>query len=69
MNEQVSLFRFATAELIGFGIVGTMLDGAYDVLVDIDATMASDLKVVMDRVMVRFNAAETIIFNTKEISG
>lgn len=69
MSENNSLFRFATSELIGFGIVGSMLEGAYDVLVEIDATMAADLKIVMDRVMERFHAAETTLFNTKGIRG
>lgn len=69
MNDGSPLFRFATAELIGFGIVGTMLDGAYDVLVEIDPIMAINLQAILDRVMERFHAAETTLFNTKGISG
>lgn len=61
MSEASSL-KIATSELIAFGIVGTILDGAYDVLIEVDPTMARDLEIIMDRVMVRFGAAETMIF-------
>lgn len=65
--SEPSPFRFATADLIAFGIVGVVLDGAYDTLVEIDPLMAKDLKAIMDRVMERFHAAEEILFNTEEL--
>jgi hypothetical protein len=67
MSGPVSLFRFATAELIAFGIVGTMLDGAYETLVEIDYDMAAELEDIMIKVMERFHAAEEVIFNTPEL--
>lgn len=62
LNEKET-FRIATADLIGFGIVGTMIDGAYDVLVEIDAEMAEDLNAFSVKILDRFHAAETLLFS------
>lgn len=58
-----SPLRVATAELIGFGTVGTILDGAYEILLEIDSVMARDLEVIMNRVMDRFKLAEDVILD------
>lgn len=62
LNEKEA-FRVATAELIGFGIVGTMLDGAYDVLSEFDGEMAAELNEFSSRILDRFHAAETLLFS------
>lgn len=65
LNENET-FRIATADLIGFGIVGTMIDGAYDVLSEIDEEMAAELQEFSVRVLDRFHAAETLLFSIGE---
>lgn len=57
----ISPLKVATGELICFGIVGAILDSAYEILEEVDLNMASDLEVIMDRVMTRFRAAEKTI--------
>lgn len=62
LNEKET-FGIATADLIGFGIVGTLIDGAYDVLREIDAEMAEELNEFSVRILDRFHAAEKLLFS------
>jgi len=56
-----SPLRVTTGFLIGYGIVGSILDSAYTVLVELDEHLATDLSIVMDTVMERFHEAERSI--------
>lgn len=64
--DALETLRLATADLIGFGIVGTLLDSAYDVLIELDPTMAQYLEGLNSQILDRFNAAETILFSIGE---
>lgn len=57
--------RLTIAELTAYGIVGTILDGAYEVLVEIDPLMSLDLEAVMDQVMDKFKLAEFRLMSTE----
>lgn len=61
----ISPFRQATAALIAYGIVGTMLDGALDTLIAFESPLAEDLQAVTDKVMELFLAAETVFLTAK----
>jgi hypothetical protein len=56
-----SPLRVATGNLIGYGIVGSILDSAYTVLEEVDEHLADDLLIIMDTVMERFHEAERSI--------
>lgn len=62
LNEKET-FRIATAELICFGIVGNLIDGAHEVLREIDQEMAVELNKFSVRILDRFHAAETLLFS------
>lgn len=50
--------RLATAKIIGYGTVGTMLDMIDEILVEIDSGLAVELEVITDKVLERFKDAE-----------
>lgn len=54
----ISPLRIATAYVIGYGTVGTILDAAHEVLEEVDLILANELEVIMDKVMVRFHQEE-----------
>lgn len=66
MNEPSPL-RLVTAELIGYGTAGTILDAAYEILEEIDYVMAGDLEVLINRVMEKFKVAEDAIWGLTEV--
>lgn len=60
--------RIAIAELIGFGLVGTVLDGALETLKELDPEMADQLDDILQQVMTRFHAAEEVLYRTVEFT-
>lgn len=59
--------RIVTAELIAFGIVGSLLENAHATLVEVDPLMAIEIDIILGRAMDRFHVAETRLFELEEL--
>lgn len=55
-------FQRATADLIGYGIAGSMIDSAIEILYELDPDMEAELYAFQVKVLAKFHAAETLLF-------
>lgn len=53
-----SALRIATANIIGYGTVGTMLDVVFGILWEVDHDLARELELVSNKVVEKYKDAE-----------
>lgn len=54
--------RKATAEIVGYGTAGTILDSAYEILEELDPELAAKLEEITDVILERFKLAENLVW-------
>lgn len=68
MTTPISPLRLATAYVIGYGTVGTILDAAHEILVEVDPVLAAALDLISNEVMTRFHEEEAKIIELEGFS-
>lgn len=59
--------RIITSELIGYALVGSLLEPALTALEEINPRLALPLRYLLDEVLDHFHAAETQLFQIEEL--
>lgn len=65
--DNTNPLRIITSELIGFALVGSLLEPALSTLEEIEPRMAPPLRYLLDEVLARFQSAEAQLFDVEEL--